>query len=205
MLSRKENIVPEILKRFKNKNTKILNFCLSTMNQALLNNHLQIQDANLKMIFKSTHDLLGHSAKEIRDLAIQLISIVYENCEDDLETFCANCKGLRPVQHKDLKEQLSTLQKNQRAEYLVKLFDQKVAASESRKDLAVPEKSPVGRSKSTESQKQVDDEADVEHTQADLLNLVPQNFNEIAYLNQINVKRKSMEQFNQELETLIKN
>ena len=56
------------------------------------------------MIFKTTHDLLDHKDKKIRDLAIQLISIVFENCEDDLETFCANCKGLRPVQLKDLKE-----------------------------------------------------------------------------------------------------
>lgn len=159
MLSRKENIVPEILKRFKNKNTKILNFCLSTMNQALMQNFLSIQDANLKMIFKYTHELLGHSAKEIRDLAIQLISIVYENCEDDLDTFCSNCKGLRPVQLKDLKEQLATLEKNSNAEYLVKLFDQKIVPSESRKDFGVQEKSPVGRSKSVDSQKQVDEDA----------------------------------------------
>lgn len=35
-------------------------------------------------------------------------------------------------------------------------------------------------------------------------NLLPDNFTEIPYVNQIGVKRKSLEQFNQELEKLVK-
>ena len=31
---------------------------------------------------------------------------------------------------------------------------------------------------------------------ADLLTLIPENFNEIPYISQINVKKKSMETFN---------
>ena len=38
---------------------------------------------------------------------------------------------------------------------------------------------------------------------ADLLTLVPENFNEIPYISQINVKRKSMESFNSELVKLL--
>jgi len=36
------------------------------------------------------------------------------------------------------------------------------------------------------------------------LSLLPSNFNEIPYINQINIKRKALEQFNQELEKLQK-
>jgi hypothetical protein len=38
----------------------------------------------------------------------------------------------------------------------------------------------------------------------DLLNLLPDNFSEIPYLNQINVKRKAMESLNHELMNLVK-
>ena len=37
----------------------------------------------------------------------------------------------------------------------------------------------------------------------DLLNLIPENFNEIPYISQINVKKKSMESFNGELSKLV--
>ena len=38
---------------------------------------------------------------------------------------------------------------------------------------------------------------------ADLLTLIPENFNEIPYISQINIKKKSMEAFNQELTKLM--
>jgi hypothetical protein len=38
----------------------------------------------------------------------------------------------------------------------------------------------------------------------DLNNLLPDKFNEIPYITQINLKKKSMEQFNQELDKLVK-
>ena len=37
----------------------------------------------------------------------------------------------------------------------------------------------------------------------DLLNLIPDNFNEIPYISQINVKKRSMESFNGELSKLV--
>jgi len=62
----------------------------------------------------------------------------------------------------------------------------------------------VGRSKSVESNRQAkSDQDEDEQQQIDISNLTPENFSEIPYINQINVKRKSMEQFNQELEKLV--
>jgi hypothetical protein len=97
MLNRKENIVPELLKRFKSKNKGVIGFCMSVLNQAISEREINVNDINLKMVFKSTHDNLGHQTKEVRDFAIQLVCYVYQNCEDDLNTFCSNIKGLRPV------------------------------------------------------------------------------------------------------------
>lgn len=111
-----------------------------------------------------------------------------------------------------MKEQLAAHDKNQDADYLVKLFDRPGHAShnaESRKDLnGVPERSPVGRSKSTESNRIKSDqreagEEEEEQQQIDIANLVPENFSEIPYVSQINVKRRTMEQFNQELGALV--
>lgn len=95
--STQQNIVPELLKRFKSKNRGALNFCLGVMNAAVAENNITVQDANLKLIYKATHDLLGHSSKEIRDSAVKLIMFVYENCEDDLSTFASHLTSLRPV------------------------------------------------------------------------------------------------------------
>jgi hypothetical protein len=90
-------MVPELLKRVKGKNSKSVIFCVDVLVSALQNKHLSLQDANLKLIFKSTQELLGHNLKEIRDTATELVAFVYENCEDDIETFCHNVHGLRPV------------------------------------------------------------------------------------------------------------
>lgn len=57
----------------------------------------------------------------------------------------------------------------------------------------------MGRSKSNDSasnqNKELVADGD-EEVLVDLLNLVPENFNEIPYIHQINVKRKAMEKFN---------
>jgi hypothetical protein len=58
------------------------------------------------MIFKYTTDLLPHNVKELRDLSLTLIKNIYENCLDDVSTFCNNIKCLRPIQLKELKETL---------------------------------------------------------------------------------------------------
>ena len=66
-----------------------------------------MHDANLKLMFKCTHDMLSHSSRELRDLAHSLMAHIYENCEDDLTTFCTHIKSLRPIQHKELKDYLA--------------------------------------------------------------------------------------------------
>jgi hypothetical protein len=60
MLQKKENIVPEILKRFKSKNSKVIKFCLDLVNGAFVGGELSAKDVNLKMLFKSSHELVGH-------------------------------------------------------------------------------------------------------------------------------------------------
>lgn len=69
-LDRKHNITPELIKRFKSKNAKVVHFCLSVLVKALVERHLEPQDANLKLIFKSTHELLAFSTKDVRDAAL---------------------------------------------------------------------------------------------------------------------------------------
>jgi hypothetical protein len=39
--------------------------------------------------------------------------------------------------------------------------------------------------------------------EVDLLSLIPDNFNEIAYISQINLKKKGMEAFNVELDKMV--
>jgi hypothetical protein len=46
------------------------------------------------------------------------------------------------------------------------------------------------------------DQNDEQPIEVDLLSLIPDNFNEIAYISQINQKKKGMEAFNTELEKL---
>ena len=97
MLKRGENIIPEILKRFRSKNSKAICFYLGILLQAINESSVSVQDINLKMVFKSTHELLGHQNKEIREDALHIMFYVYEHCEDDLNTFVSNLKNLRPV------------------------------------------------------------------------------------------------------------
>jgi hypothetical protein len=116
------------------------------------------------------------------------------------------------VQLKELRETLSGVEKSKESEFLVRLFD-KVSAYEGRRDGAAQgDRSPHGRSKSIGSDKghqqlggddQDGDEPNGQQ-EIDLLTLLPANFSEIPYITQINVKRKALEQFNQELEKLWK-
>jgi hypothetical protein len=111
------------LKRFKSKNPKVKSFCLELMDKALTEKCLTTQDVNLKLIFNATNDLLSNSNKDVREYAIQLVTFVYVNCEDDINTFCSNLKNLRPVQLKELKDSLANNKKENGNEYQVKLFD----------------------------------------------------------------------------------
>jgi hypothetical protein len=54
MLDRKENIVPELLKRLKAKQLGVVNFCLHVLITAIGERNVTAEDINLKMVFKST-------------------------------------------------------------------------------------------------------------------------------------------------------
>ena len=54
---------------------------------------------------------------------MQILQHVYVRCADDAATFVANCKNLRPVQIKEIKESLAKLDKSQKPVHQVKLFD----------------------------------------------------------------------------------
>jgi hypothetical protein len=60
MMQRKENIVPELLKRISSKNKGVIEFCLKVMILSIQQNNINLAEVNLKMFFKYTHDLLGH-------------------------------------------------------------------------------------------------------------------------------------------------
>ena len=110
-----------MLKRFKSGNPKMTAFCVEGLIRAFETRSLHLQDANLRLMFKFTHDMLAHSSRELRDLAHALMAHIYENCEDELGAFCANVKSLRPVQQKELREALAEHTKKE-GDYLVRLF-----------------------------------------------------------------------------------
>lgn len=68
-------------------------------------------------------DNLSQKNKELRDLAMQILQHVYVRCTDDAATFVANCKNLRPVQIKEIKESLTKLDKSQKLGHQIKLFE----------------------------------------------------------------------------------
>jgi len=78
----------------------------------------------MKMVFRTIQDSLSQKNKELRDLAMQILTQVYTRCADDVSTFLAHCQGLRPVQAKEIKEVLIKKEKiAPRNGHLVKLFD----------------------------------------------------------------------------------
>jgi hypothetical protein len=66
---------------------------------------------------------LAHQTKEIREAALELMSVVFENCEDSVDTFCNNLTALRPLQLKEVKETLEMLHKDYSNPNLIKIFD----------------------------------------------------------------------------------
>jgi len=51
------------------------------------------------------------------------MSVVFENCEDSVDTFCNNLTALRPLQLKEVKETLEMLHKDYSNTNLIKIFD----------------------------------------------------------------------------------
>lgn len=204
MLQRRQSIVSDLLKRFKSVNPKMSSFCFENIIKAFEERSLHLQDANLKMMFKCTHDMLAHSSRELRDHAHALMAHIYENCEDELNVFCANVKSLRPIQLKELRDILAEHQKNTRAEYLVRLFTGEAAnqalAADEKDDDRSRSREPV-RGDHAGAARQLPSALEQEET-VDLFNVVPENFSELPRLTQIKQKQKGMEAFNHELEKL---
>lgn len=105
-----QSLLPELLKRFKNKNTKIATFSNEVVVEALKSSSL-IDEQALRTIFKATQENLGHSNKELRDISIELVKQIYRLCEDEIAVFTKNFKNLRPVQLKEIKDLLSDEEK----------------------------------------------------------------------------------------------
>jgi creatinine amidohydrolase/Fe(II)-dependent formamide hydrolase-like protein len=82
-----------------------------------------IEEINLRTLFKAIQGNLGHSNKELRDMSVVLLHNVYMNCGDDVHTVVGHCKNMRPIQSKEIKEQLSKLNKNFKSS-LAKIFDE---------------------------------------------------------------------------------
>ena len=182
----------DLLKRFKSPNPKMSSFCFENIIKAFEERSLHLQDANLKMMFKCTHDLLAHSSRELRDHAHSLMAHIYENCEDDLAVFCANVKSLRPIQLKELRDSLAEHQKNTRADYLVRLFsaDAANAAGEDKDDersrSREPARGELGGGAGAPGRQQPS--ALEQEETVDLFNIVPENFSELPRLSQIKQK-----------------
>lgn len=62
-------MLPEILKRFKNKNTKIATFAGESVVECLKAQLLN-DDQTLKSLFKACQDNLGNPNKELKDVTI---------------------------------------------------------------------------------------------------------------------------------------
>lgn len=91
-----QSLNPELFKRFKNKNTKIATFSMEVAVEALRSS-LYTDENTLRSVFKATQDCVGHTSKEIRDIASLLMIEVYKLCSDDASAFTRNLKGLRPI------------------------------------------------------------------------------------------------------------
>jgi hypothetical protein len=48
-------------------NPRVISFCLENLNKSFEDKNIFLQEANLKMIYKYTTDLLAHNIKELRD------------------------------------------------------------------------------------------------------------------------------------------
>ena len=105
-----QSLLPELLRRFKNKNIKIACFSLEVALDALRNS-LLTDEATLRSIFKSMQDLVGHTNKEIKEVAIEIMIEIYKLSQDDASAFIRNLKSLRPIQLKEIKDMLQDIVK----------------------------------------------------------------------------------------------
>lgn len=115
-----QSLLPELLRRFKNKNIKIGCFSMEVVVDSLRNNLLNDENS-LRSFFKGVQDLVGHNNKELKDVAIEILIEIYKLCNDDPSAFIRNLKSLRPIQLKEVKDLLQEIEKN-KVPNLVNLF-----------------------------------------------------------------------------------
>lgn len=86
-----------------------------------LRNNLLNDENSLRSIFKGVQDLVGHTNKELKDVAIEILIEIYKLCQDDANAFIRNLKSLRPIQLKEVKDLLQEIEKS-KVPNLVNLF-----------------------------------------------------------------------------------
>lgn len=64
---------------------------------------------------------MGHTNKELKDVAIEILIEIYKMSQDDPTAFIRNLKALRPIQLKEVKDLLQEIEKN-KLPNLVNLF-----------------------------------------------------------------------------------
>lgn len=70
---------------------------MHVINETFKSGSKKLDELNLRNVFKMIQDNLSQKNKELRELAMQILQHVYVRCGDDVSTFVANCKNLRPV------------------------------------------------------------------------------------------------------------
>ena len=146
----------------------------------------------------------------MKDTAIELIKEIYKLTADDASAYIRNLKSLRPIQLKEIKDILSEIDKTSVS---IHLFAKDSANNVSGEGQTPKKQKNVksnlqdqllsNREKNVESQELAENESgEEEPLDVDLLSLIPENFNEIPYISQINSKKRGMEAFNSELEKL---
>lgn len=105
-------LYPELLKRFRSKNSKCAHFCMLVVIEAFKTKEQEvIQDMNLRQMFKSIQESITHHNKELRESSYAILKNICERCKDEPSALIANCKNLRPVQIKELTEELQKIEK----------------------------------------------------------------------------------------------
>lgn len=86
-----------------------------------LRNNLMNDENSLRLIFKGIQDIVSHTNKELKDVAIEILIEIYKMSQDDSSAFIRNLKSLRPIQLKEVKDLLQEIEKNKQGN-LINLF-----------------------------------------------------------------------------------
>ena len=181
------SIPHEILKRLENKNHKFLNQLLLILLKYVKRGPDEI---TIRTLFKAMVPLLTHSNKETRQLALEIVRVLYSYVEETFKEIKDFAFG--NLRHAHFKE-LEVLQKTPKAKgrRLIKLNDGSFKVND------------AGLKKAQTAQK------------VDLMTLLPEKYLEVPYLVQSsgesfvqfnqNEKKKKLEEFNQRIEQILRN